>query len=281
MKTPLLHRLKKHKVKKLLNNFIYCGARERPEKDSLMKKIICILLSVLFVLMLTACGQKNSTGNEPILTEEKTQNDKSTVLYPAPSTLTWENSENNLGARYTFTLEEFNTMLNERSNELGAENEQEFFDYDNWQVMSDTLVDDNGIEYTSYYYSTDTLTLTAAVENESKKVMNLGCGTTYDEFVNADADYQYTVMLTSAIMAMVAGGYENEDLEFLYYIFYDSAKTDTSFYYHNSVYMLNLSQAEGEQSAVVLFMTSPCKDEILKEWKLTDYSSFEDASVIG
>ena len=170
-------------------------------------------------------------------------------------------------------------MLNERCEGLGETETTQFFEMDNWKKMSETLVDDNGIEYTSYYYATDALTITAAVENESEKVLNLGCGTAYTEFVNSDADYQYTVMLTSAILAMVAGGYEDDDLEFLYYIFFDSAKTDTAFYYNTSVYMLNLSKEKGEKDAALLFMISPCKDEILEEWELTDYSKFEASSV--
>ncbi|MBQ4128625.1 MAG: hypothetical protein IJD68_02505 [Ruminococcus sp.] len=240
-----------------------------------MKKIICIFLSMLMVFSLTACTEKTEK-EEPIITQESTENES---IYPSPTSVTWEKSENNLGARYIFTLEEFTDMLNERCEGLGETETTQFFEMDNWKKMSETLVDDNGIEYTSYYYATDALTITAAVENESEKVLNLGCGTAYTEFVNSDADYQYTVMLTSAILAMVAGGYEDDDLEFLYYIFFDSAKTDTAFFYNNSVYMLNLSKEKGEKDAALLFMISPCKDEILEEWELTDYSKFEASSV--
>ncbi len=239
-----------------------------------MKKIICLLLVMMVLFSFASCGEK-SKDDEIIITQESTENES---LYPTPTTLTWEKSDNNLGARYVFTLEEFNDMMNERCGALG-EAQTPFFEMENWELMSDTLVDDNGIEYTSYYYATDTLTITAAVENESQKVINLGCGTAYTEFVNSDADYQYTVMLTSAILAMVAGGYEDDALEFLYYIFFDSAKTDTAFFYNNSVYMLNLSKEKDEENAALLFMISPCQDEVLEEWELTDYSEFEASSV--
>ena len=236
-----------------------------------MKKLICILLALIFIFSLTAC--KNDVEKK----DEKTDisEEISTTLYPSPQSVMWEKSKNNLGARYTFTLKEFNKMLNNRCKNLSEEVDTDFFEYKNWRKMSDTLLDDNGIEYTSYYYATDTLTLTAAVENESQKVMNLGCGTSYEEFVNSDEDYQYTVMLTAAIIAMTAGDYSDENLEFLYYIFFDSAKYDKQFFYNNSVYMLNMSKAEGEEGAALLFMMSPCKDEILKEWELTDYSTFD------
>ena len=38
---------------------------------------------------------------------------------------------------------------------------------------------------------------------------------------------------------------------------------------------MNMSKEEGEEGAALLFMMSPCKDEILKEWKLIDYSTYD------
>ncbi len=237
-----------------------------------MKRFFCIVLVLLCVLSVTACNKQSGTKN--IMSDDSDMvQEVDTVSLPVAKTLTHEESKNNLGARYTFTLKEFNTMLNSASENLGSDAQS--FDFDNWQIMSDELEDDNGIMYSSYYYPTDTLTITAAVESESGKVMNLGCGATYEEFVEADADYQYTVMLTAAIIAMVAGGYTEDDLEFLYYIFYDSAKHNEQFFYNNSVYMMNLSKAEGVEGSAVLFMTSPCKDEVLDEWELTDYAQYD------
>ena len=237
-----------------------------------MKRIFCILIAILLVLSLCACIKETATKG--IMTDSSADEVPLTVKYPAPTNLTYEDSDNNLGARYVFTLEEFNTMLNTACENLGTTDVDQYFDYSNWQVMSDNLTDNNGIKYSSYYYATDTLTITAAVENESGKVMNLGCGTSYDEFANADADYQYTVMLTSAIIAMVAGGYTENDIEFLYCIFFDSAKFNEQFIYHNNIYMMNISKSEGEEGSALLFMTSPCKDEIKSEWELTDYKNY-------
>ena len=237
-----------------------------------MKRIFCILIVILLVLSLCACNKETATKG--IMTDSSSDEVPLTVKYPAPTNLTYEDSDNNLGARYIFTLEEFNTMLNTACENLGTTDVDQYFDYSNWQVMSDNLTDNNGIKYSSYYYATDTLTITAAVENESGKVMNLGCGTSYDEFANADADYQYTVMLTSAIIAMVAGGYTENDIEFLYCIFFDSAKFNEQFIYHNNIYMMNISKSEGEEGSALLFMTSPCKDEIKSEWELTDYKNY-------
>lgn len=244
-----------------------------------MKKIFCILLSLLLLFTVCACKDGNNDKQDGTVSVGEITEDLNEIDYPSPLTTTWEKSENNLGARYSFSLKEFNDMLNKRCKELGNSELKEFFEYDNWQIMSEKLTDENGIEYISYYYSTDVLTITAAVECESNKVMNLGCGTSYEEFVNGDENYQYTVILTSAILAMTAGDYDKNDLEFLYYIFFDAAKYDKSFFYNNSIYMLNLSKEKGEQGAALLYMMSPCKDEILEAWELTDYKKFEDASV--
>ncbi len=237
-----------------------------------MKKIICVLLVIILMFSICACKGKNTEGDVNI--EETT----ATSSYPVPKEKRFEKSENNLHARYTFTLEEFTSMLNAECKNLGSSEDETFFEYDNWELISENLLDDNDIAYSSYYYATDTLSITAAVENESKKVMNIGCGTTYSEFVNADENYQYTVILTSAIIAMVAGGYSKDDLEFLYCVFFDAAKDNEKFYYENGVYMMNLSKAQDEEGSVVLFMTSPCMEDIISDWELTDYENYEGSA---
>ncbi|MBR2715803.1 MAG: hypothetical protein IKB73_06345 [Ruminococcus sp.] len=242
-----------------------------------MKRFLCLIITLIMVLSLCACN-KVSSDKTVINAENEAEVSAKKLDFPAPTKLMWEKSENNLGARYIFTLEEFNEKLNSASAKLAKSEVKEHFDFKNWVKMADNLVDDNGIKYSSYYYATDTLTITAAVENESGKVMNLGCGTSYSQFVEADAEYQYTIMLTAAIISMVAGGYEEDALEFLYYIFFDSAKSEKGFFYNNGVYMMNLSKAEGEEGSVVLFMTSPCKDEILTEWELIDYTKYEESA---
>lgn len=240
-----------------------------------MKRFISMVIALMLILSMCACAANNDADD--IVVEETVAES-----LPTPTTVTYEKSDNKLGARYTFTLLEFNTMLNSASKQLqdDSESNKEAFDFDNWEIISKKLKDDNGVEYSSYYYATDTLTITAAVENKSKKVMNLGCGTTYNEFVNGDVDFQNTVMITSAIIAMVAGGYDESALQFLYNIFYESAKNSEQFYYENSVYMMNLSSSNDENQTVVLFMTSPCQDEILSEWGLTNYAEFESSASV-
>ncbi|MDO4748133.1 MAG: hypothetical protein Q4A12_03045 [Eubacteriales bacterium] len=79
-----------------------------------MKKTICILLIVLMVLSLCACSSSEEDVTESEIVEEQNVNSG-----PVAKTVTYEESKNNLGARYTFTLVEFNTMLNEECKSLG------------------------------------------------------------------------------------------------------------------------------------------------------------------
>ena len=100
-----------------------------------MKKLVCVILAVIFVFSLTACNKE--TSQKKIMSDSTSDQLATTVKYPVPVTLTYEESENNLGARYTFTLKEFNEMLNSACKNLGTSEIEEFFDNSNWCVMSD------------------------------------------------------------------------------------------------------------------------------------------------
>ena len=247
-----------------------------------MNRLISICLIIILILTLCACKdeKENSKSTSPETeqsekhteTEHKTESVK--IIRPKATSVTSENSENKLGARYIFTLKEYNDMLNDKCKSLGSTSETDFFEYENWKIMSDNLTDDNGVKYESYCYATDMLTITVAVEKESGKVMNISCGAPYEQFEDGTDDFQYNIILTSAILSMVAGGYEQDSLEFLYCIFYDSAKDKKKFYYENNMYMMDYSKSENDAS-VVLFMTSPCSKQVVKDWKLVDYTTYE------
>lgn len=237
-----------------------------------MKRFLCLILVVLMIASLCACAKKSSNTAKPQnTTPTQTQENN----YPKPSKVTFENSPNKLGARYIFTLEEYTTMLNNECKALGNGSDTQFFDYENWEKVSQNLTDDNGVLYESYSYVTDMLTITASVETESKKLMNISCGAPYEMFTHGDEEFQYNVILTTAILSMVAGGYTEQDLEFLYSIFYDSAQKKKGFFYCDSLYMMNLNKDKGEKVSSVLFMTSPCSSEIIDEWGLLNYADFD------
>lgn len=240
-----------------------------------MKRLLCFIISVLMLVSLCACSDDTQTASKGMMSDNEKDKQAISIDYPAPSRMTYEDSTNKLGARYVFTLKEYNDMLNKACRELGKSSDTDFFDFNNWTVMSDNLTDDNGIVYETYCYPTDVLTITATIEKESKKVMQLSCGALYKQFEEGSEEFQYNVILTAAILAMVAGGYEQQDLTFLYSIFYDCAKEKKGFYYHSNMYMIDYTKGENDSESVVLFMTSPIKDEIKTEWKLSDYATFD------
>lgn len=230
-----------------------------------MKKIISLILIVLFVFSLCSCGNNSeeTTATEETKTEIKNE-------YPNPSEKTWEKSGNNIGARYIFSLKEFTEKLNSALNKMNGD-EKVKFDFSNWKILSEGLTDDNGVLYDSYYYETDTIGYTCAVEKDSKKVMNIGCGCSYKMFTDTENDYQYSVLIMSALIACVAGGYSVDDLEFMYNLFLDVTNNETAIYFKNGVYLVNY---DNKEDSSVLFIVSCADDSIKTKWNLVDYENY-------
>lgn len=248
-----------------------------------MKKFICILLSVLFILSLTACNKKAEVKkpqkNSPTKENSSTQDQPiKMAAYPAPAFDNYLESDNKLGACYNFTLEEFNSLLNASCVEVLGDSTNTFFDYKAWELISSDVVDDSGIKYMTYCYDFDMVKITASVEKESKKVMSVSCCASYEQFEDGDSAFEQDVMFTSAVVAMTANGYHKDNLDFLFYIFYDCAKTNKRFMYHNSLYMMDYVKNEGDTS-VVMFTTSMIASDKTEEWNLTDYTKYDNSYV--
>lgn len=240
-----------------------------------MKKFICIILSVFFIVSLTACNKKaEKTQKVPEKENSSTQDEVKKVAYPVPAFDNFSESKNKLGASYNFTLQEFNELLNTACVEVLGDNTNTFFDYNLWELISDDVVDESGVKYMSYCYDFDMVKITAAVEKESKKVMSVSCGAAYEQFEDNDATFEQDVIFTSAVVAMTANGYHKENLDFLFYIFYDCAKTNKRFLYQNSLYMMDYVKNDGD-TPVVMFTTSMIANEKTEEWNLTDYTKYD------
>jgi len=240
-----------------------------------MKKFIAIILSVLFVFSLSACRKKREEKPAPTKAPSSTQDKIESIAYPVPVFDNSEHSSSILGARYNFTLEEFTELLNLACVEVLGNTTEALFDYSLWELVSDSVVDESGMEYMSYCYDFDMVKITAAVEKDSNKVMSVSCGASYEQFQNNDATFEQDVIFTSAVVAMAANGYHKDDVEFLFYIFYDSAKNNIRFYYHNALYMMDYVKNEGD-TPVVMFTTSMIDSSKTEEWKLTDYTKYDN-----
>ncbi len=243
-----------------------------------MKRILSLVLVLMMTLSLCAC--KDSSESSLILTDEKTiENSIDATYYPQPKTDVIADSSNSMGASFDYTLEQFTEMLNSSYKQfLGDKSEKNtYFYYDKWTLMSGHLTDDNGVEYSSYYYDFSDVTLTVAVETKSQKVMNIGCGCTYSDFESDVDDYQFTYLIMSAMVCAVGTGYDINDMGFVYYIFLDAINSDVAFYYENAVYAVKYQQDTQDKTGTVLCMVSPISDKAKSTWNLVDYKSFGES----
>ena len=235
------------------------------------KRLIAAIAVFLLTVICTGLVSCSSKDNESVSTADENLVIKETEsdVFPEPVEKTWEKSDNALSARYVFTLEELCERLQDAVKDLGVKVAS--FRYEDWQELSKGLVDDNGVKYTTYYYSTEKLAFTAAVEDESEKVMNIGCGSSYEMFSNEDEDFQVSVLTMSALIACVAGGYDIDDMDFMYSLFIDVTKNTTAIYYNNNIY---LADYDTKEDSSVLFMISAADERILKDWSLIDYREY-------
>lgn len=243
-----------------------------------MKKIISILLVILLMLSFCSCDLLNGNSSTP--NDASTSNDATNdvlvkveeqiedVDFVKAETNTLEDSDSTTGKRYIFSLYELTDMLNEAFISMG--DEEHLFDYTNWQDLGGELFDDNEVEYNTYYYKTESVTYTAAVETVSQKVMNVGVGCSYAMFQEKDKDYQYSVMVMASLLSCICGGYNIDDMGFFYSLFSEAASYTNGIYYDNQVFYVNVDQVESTESSV-LFLVGAADESIVSKWELTDY----------
>lgn len=237
------------------------------------RKPICLLLILSVLLLCTSCGGGSEQTDTPSSSTQAVSTEDE--AYPSPKTVNWEPSTNSTGARFKMTLKEYSDAFNAMYNSLGGGSET--IDYAKWQkIKTGEKDEESGMIYDSYYYADDNAVLTAAVEQESGKIMNLGCGTTVSVFVDKTAsDYQTIVLTMTGIMASVAGGYTVDSVTFFSDLFIDTiSNTNSSFWYHNGIYLLNIEEGETDAESTMLFRVIPAVDELEKEWDLIDYKDF-------
>lgn len=169
---------------------------------SKMKKAAAILLG-LMIALLSACSAGDTVVLSP-LNPEKTMT---------------EPSDNSLGARFTFTLDEYTELLNRVLVATNPDNEDARLSADQWNTLSDRMVDDNGIAYSSYFYVSSTVTYTAAQENESEKLFNIGIGCPKEILDDSESEYHDSVIVMASLMVVTAGGYNLKELDSIYGLF--------------------------------------------------------------
>lgn len=227
------------------------------------KRISSLLILLIIVLSFASCGAKddNKTKNENYYptTAEKIS------TYPKPERKTSEKSENAFYARYTFTLD----TLTDEINKTLENSDKDKIKVSDWKLLTEKESDDNKVEYDTYYYKDGLVTFVASVETQSKKIMSAGCGCSYEDF--NDEKLQQSVLYVTSYLAALINGYEikDENIDFIYDIFSDAAKTKRQIYYENNLYV------ETNDSKSVIFQTSQTSEEILKDKKIINYSFYD------
>lgn len=197
------------------------------------------LMLVLAVIWLAGCGNK--------------------VVYASPlipQKTTVESAQNANGARFVFSLEEFTKRFNRTLASLNPGDKKSQLDPQKWETLSEQTVDDNGVNYGSYFYVSDTVTFTAAAESESGLLFNIGCGCPYQAAKDGDNEYHESVILTAALAVVTAGGYGIEDTDRIYGILEDMCRGDET----ASAEIPGLSIEITDDTA--LFILSACADKV-------------------
>lgn len=239
-----------------------------------MKKLICLVLAVSMLFLFASCSDNKDTGSSQ--TEKKVYDSTSDEAgYPYPIEQNWEESENVTGARFDMTLKEYTEKFNEMYNSLGGGSQQ--LDFSKWELQTEGQIDEKGIAYDYYFYADDKVVLTATVEQDSKKIMNLGCGTTVSVFINdEDTQYQAVILAMTGIMACVAGNYPVDNVTFFSNLYVDTiSDNNNSFWYNNCIYLLNVEEGETDDESTMLFRIVAATDDIEKEWSIVNYKTYK------
>lgn len=240
-----------------------------------MKKLICLFLTISMLFLFVSCNQSEDTGNSH--SEKKVYTASADEAgYPYPIVQNWEESNNATGARFDMTLKEYTEKFNEMYNSLGGGSQQ--IDFSQWQLQSKGQLDENGVAYDYYYYADDMVVLTATVEQDTDKIMNLGCGTTVSVFINEEnAQYQTVILAMTGIMACVAGNYPVDNVTFFSNLFVDTiTENNNSFWYNNCIYLLNVEEGETDDESTMLFRIVAASDNIEKDWNLVNYKTYKE-----
>lgn len=241
-----------------------------------MKKIKIFILTLSILLsfgVMTACdNSKNIFAKvdtpKSIATEDE--------INPTQRPGAVADSENVNGRRYTVTLQDFTIEYNSIMMETGG------IDYlykEKWNKNGNVQKDVNGVEYQLYYYDGEIFTITAAVEVESEMIMNVGCGTTMNTFVNIDDEEKPNsdrILHAAAVMAAAAAGFSQNSLDVLQDIFYRTTFGEVNeLWYEGNVFSLTTnSDKSNSENDTMLLRVFPITDELKIEWNIQGYEEY-------
>ena len=226
-----------------------------------MKKLLWTVLLVFVAVFICSCSSA-----EVAETEENS-------IFPTTENYNFVESENLTELRFDMTLWEYTTRFNNMNSDKEG-SMQLGISMSDWVLLEEGNVDESGVEYDSYYFNSGKVVLTATVETKSQQIMNLGCGTTVEQF-KSSPETQRDIMTVCGIMCAVAGGYNIESVDFFSNLFLDTFDSrENSFWYQDSMYILTTEEGDSDAERTMLFRTMPVGEELREQWSLVDYKTF-------
>ena len=226
-----------------------------------MKKLLWTYLLVFVAVFTCSCS-----STEVAETEENS-------IFPTTENYNFVESKNLTELRFDMTLWEYTTRFNNMNSDKEG-SMQLGISMSDWELLEEGNVDESGVEYDSYYFNSGKVVLTATVETKSQQIMNLGCGTTVEQF-KSSPETQSDIMTVCGIMCAVAGGYNIESVDFFSNLFLDTFDSrENSFWYQDSMYILTTEEGDSDAERTMLFRTMPVGEELREQWSLVDYKTF-------
>lgn len=233
-----------------------------------MRRLTAFILAAATAFCFAACTGSGIDISRP----------EQIATFDEPSYLKAENgaveeSFNVNGRRFNLTLYEFTSKLNAEKTLRG---DTDLLQMENWKKNGQVTKDNKGVRIQYYYYDDEKVNLTATVEVDCEKLVNIGCGTTVSRFTGKENGKNNSdeVLLKAALAAQVVCGYDSGSLNTLQDIFYKTTKgTDTSLYYDGFVFALSTKNENGDkEKGLMLFRVFPVTEEHREEWKLINYT---------
>lgn len=229
-------------------------------------KIIRILLiaALCAATMLCACS---CGGNKELAEHKAAQTQKAAGKQKV------EPSENVNGMRFNTTLYKFTERYNFVKRVIG---ENDLIIEGNWRAMGSPTRDNKGMQIQYYYYDDYNVNITATVEVESQKIVNIGCGTTLGQYLAQEEDRNNSeaVLRKMAMIAHAVCQYENTSIDKLQDIFYTTTTgKENALWYDGYVFSQTTQQDKDDsRNGLILFRIFPVTDELKEEWKLPEYT---------
>ena len=239
-----------------------------------MKRIIAILLAAVLALSLAACGGSGIDISQPehLATFDMDALRWNKIIICTDADVEVEESFNVNGRRFNLTLYEFTSKYNAEKQLRG---DKDLLKMDNWKKNGQVTKDNKGVKIQYYYYDDENINFTATIEDDSEKLVNIGCGTTVKRFTDKENGKNNSdgILLKAALAAQVVCGYDSSYLNTLQDIFYKTTTgSDTSLYYDGFVFALSTKMDNSDpQKGLMLFRVFPVTEEHREEWKLKDY----------